>query len=94
MRFYLQQQTLTCRAQKHPEAEKFKGKSFPLYDAIADLVDGALATGAHVFNPGLNAPAPGPAGAHAAQPVATDVDATESEDDEDEDEQVRDRSFA
>jgi hypothetical protein len=38
--------------QKHPKAKPFKKKSFPLYDELAELIDGTRATGASVFRVG------------------------------------------
>ncbi|KAJ7101911.1 hypothetical protein C8R44DRAFT_887706 [Mycena epipterygia] len=36
----------------HPDVEKWRHKSFPLYDQMADLVDGGVATGGNSFVPG------------------------------------------
>jgi hypothetical protein len=40
-----------CDGQAHPKASVWRKKSFPLYDAIAELVDGAIATGEAKFRP-------------------------------------------
>ncbi|TFY74326.1 hypothetical protein EWM64_g9686, partial [Hericium alpestre] len=40
-----------------PHLAKWKKRLFPLYDNMADLVDGHVASGIHAFNPSANPPA-------------------------------------
>jgi hypothetical protein len=40
--------------QAHPKAKPWRTKSFPLYDDIAPLVEGRVATGEGVFHAGNN----------------------------------------
>ena len=41
---------------KHKVAQPWRKKAFPLYDDMADLVDGIIATGQSAFRPGIRAP--------------------------------------
>ncbi|KDQ16585.1 hypothetical protein BOTBODRAFT_253036 [Botryobasidium botryosum FD-172 SS1] len=61
----------------HPKAKPFHAKPFPLYDAIATLVDGVIATGETGFHPSTGQVGTGP---------KSDVDSPSEDEPEDDDE--------
>ena len=46
--------------QKHPKAQPFRKKGFPLFDDIGNLIDGTRATGEFAFRAGQSRQTPGP----------------------------------
>jgi hypothetical protein len=55
-------------------AKALHNKGFPLYDDIADLVDGTRATGLNAFRAGQSTPALGPSTQNTAELASTSYD--------------------